>query len=92
MKKLFLMLVLMFIFTFTFSNQTFAGSIWGLIKNSGSEQIETNFYTIKVKGVNVRAYVFEVPEMKSICISVWGDGVQQLECKTYKEMGLEEND
>ena len=67
-----------------------AGSIWGLVKNSGLKDLPANGYTIEVKGVNIRAYVFEVKEMKSVCISVWGDGSQTLQCKTYKEIGITE--
>ena len=69
-------------------NDANAGGIWGMIKNAGMETREAKMFQVEVKGVNLRAYVFDVPEMKSICINTWGDNNQQLECKTYKEIGI----
>lgn len=66
-----------------------AGSIWGLVKNSGMKPIPSNGYTISVKGVDIRAYVFEVKEMNSVCVSVWGNNTNQLECKTYAQINEE---
>ena len=68
----------------------FSGGLWSMVKNSGLENIKTKPYAIEVKGTNIRAYIFEVPEMKSICISVWGSDTQTLQCKTYKEIGISE--
>jgi len=66
-----------------------ASGFWSIVKNSGLETIESKPYQIEVQGTNLRAYVFEVKPMKSVCISVWGGGrdVHTLECKTYKEIG-----
>lgn len=61
-----------------------------MVKNSGLETIKSKPYVIEVKGVNIRVYVFEIKEMKSICISAWGDGNSNLQCKTYKEIGIKE--
>ena len=65
-----------------------ASGLWSLVKNSGLETIQSKPYQIEVQGTNLRAYVFEVKPMKSVCISVWGGDrdVHTLECKTYKEM------
>ena len=62
--------------------------LWDMVKNAGGESIETNQYTIEVSGTNIRGYVFDVPAMKSICISVWGQegSSHQLDCKTYAEI------
>ena len=84
MKKVIMIVLLLTLV----SSNAFAGSVWGLIKNSGLEERKSKGFTVEVKGVDIRAYVFDVPEMKSVCISTWGDGTQQLECKTYKEMEL----
>jgi len=68
-----------------------AGGIWDMIKNSSSNgKIETKQYTIEVAGTNIRGYVYDVPEMKSICWNVFTDRTQQLDCKTYNEMGIED--
>ncbi len=75
---------------FCFTNEAHAGGLWSMMKNSGLEVREPTSFTIEVEGTNIRAYVFDVPEMKSICISVWGSSTQQLECKTYKEISEEE--
>lgn len=66
-----------------------ASGLWSIVKNSGLETIESKPYQIEVKGTNLRAYVFEVKPMNSVCISVWGGDrdVHTLECKTYKEIG-----
>lgn len=67
-----------------------AGGLWSMVKNTNSEgTIETKQYTIEVSGTDIRAYVFNVPAMKSICISAWGStgASHQLQCKTYKEIG-----
>ncbi len=51
-----------------------AGDLFSMINNLDSaKKIETKKYTIEVSGSNLRGYVFNVPKMKSICISVWGD-------------------
>ena len=66
-----------------------AGGLWSFVKNASSDgYIKTKQYTIEVAGTDIRGYVFNVPEMKSICISVWAgrDSSHQLECKTYKEI------
>jgi len=70
------------------ASSVYAGGIWSMIKNSGLENIKSNAYTIEVEGVDIRAYVFEVKELNSICISVWGghSASHQLECKTYAEI------
>lgn len=86
MKKILLLLAIAVLF----STPALAGSIWGMIKNTGGEDREAKQITIEVRGVNIRAYIFDVPEMKSMCISAWGDGEHQLECKTYKEIGMKE--
>lgn len=70
-----------------------AGGLWSMVKNAGSDGVlNTKQYTIEVAGTDIRGYVFNVPEMKSICLSVWGgkSDSHQLECKTYKEIGIEE--
>ena len=67
-----------------------AGGLWDMVKNNSSDgTIKTKQYTIEVSGTDIRGYVMEVPEMKSVCISVWGSNSSshQLVCKTYKEMG-----
>lgn len=86
MKKLLLTAILLGS-TFTAS----ASGLWSLVKNSGMETLESKPYQIEVKGANIRAYVFDVPAMKSVCISVWAADrdVYTLDCKTYVEMGVE---
>ena len=67
-----------------------AGGIWSMIKNSNSDgTLQAKQYTIEVSGADIRGYILNVPEMKSVCFSVWGSGSSshQLVCKTYKEMG-----
>jgi len=89
MKKVmvgFIMLVMLAIPGYAFS-----GGLWSMAKNAGLEKIQSNAYVIEVKGTNIRAYVFDVKEMKSVCINVWGSNNQTLECKTYKEMGITDN-
>ena len=68
-----------------------ASGFWSMLKNSTSDgKIDTKQYSIEVSGTNIRGYVFNVPEMKSVCLSIWGGerDVHTLECKTYKEIGL----
>lgn len=84
MKKI----IMMFLMLFMMASTVQAGGIWSLIKNTGLETRQPKTFTIEVEGVNIRAYVFDVPEMKSICINVWGEDLQTLECKTYKEIGI----
>ena len=81
MKKLLLMAIL--------AIAAQAGGLWSMVKNSSSDgTIKTKQYTIEVSGTDIRGYVLNVPEMKSVCISVWGGNSysHQLVCKTYKEM------
>ena len=65
-----------------------AGGLWDMIKNSSSDgTIKTKQYTLEVAGVDTRAYIFNVPEMKSICIVTYSShGIPAISCKTYKEM------
>ncbi len=65
-----------------------AGGLWSMLKNSSADgTIKTKQYTIEISGADIRGYVFNAPDMKSICISVWGGTTShQLECKTYKEI------
>lgn len=67
-----------------------AGGIWDMVKNSSSDgTLKTKQYTIEVAGVNTRGYVFNVPEMKSICFLTYSSqGFPALACKTYKEIGI----
>lgn len=65
-----------------------AGSIWGLIKNSGLPTVKSKAFQIEVKGANLRGYIFQPPGLDMVCINVWGDDSQTLECKTFKELGL----
>ena len=88
MKKLIMLLV----FGTMISASVYAGGLWSIIKNTGIETRHPKTFTIEVEGVNIRAYVFDVPEMKSVCINIWGEDLQTLECKTYKEMGLKEKE
>jgi len=86
MNKILVFLILAFL-----TSSAYAGGIWSMIKNTGSDgTIATKQYTIEVAGTDIRGYVFNVKEMKSICISVWGSksASHQLECKTYKELGV----
>ena len=66
-----------------------AGGIWDMVKNAGSAgTIKTKQYTIEVAGTNVRGYVFQVPEMKSVCFVTYSSqGFPAMDCKTYKEIG-----
>ena len=65
-----------------------AGGIWDMVKNLSSDgTIKTKQYTIEVSGTNTRAYVFNVPEMKSICFVTYSSqGIPAMQCKTYKEI------
>ena len=65
-----------------------AGGIWDMVKNSSSDgTIKTKQYTIEVAGTNTRGYVFNVPEMKSICFVTYSSqGIPAMQCKTYKEI------
>jgi len=66
-----------------------AGGVWDMIKNSTSDgTLKTKQYTIQVAGTNTRGYVFNVPEMKSVCfITYSSQGIPAMQCKTYKEIG-----
>jgi len=66
-----------------------AGDIWDMIKNSNSQgTLSSKQYTIEVAGTNTRGYVFNVPEMKSICFVTYSSqGIPAMQCKTYKEIG-----
>lgn len=69
-----------------------AGGIWDMIKNTQSDgTIKTKQYTIDAYDVDIRGYVYDVPEMKSICWQVFSRGTHRLECKTYKEIGITKN-
>ena len=85
MKKL-VVLVLAIVM---FASSAFAGGIWDMVKNSDLTALKAKAYQLEVKGVNTRVYVFEVPEMHSVCTITYGDeSSSQMECKTYKEMGI----
>lgn len=66
-----------------------AGGIWDMVKNSSSDgTIKTKQYTIEVSGTNVRGYVINVPEMKSVCFVTYStQGIPAMQCKTLTEMG-----
>ena len=66
-----------------------AGGVWDMLKNSGSDgTLKTKQYTIEVSGVDTRGYVFNVPEMRSICFITYSSkGIPAMDCKTYKEIG-----
>jgi len=66
-----------------------AGGIWEMMKNSSSDgTLKTKQYTIEVSGTNTRGYIFNVPEMKSICFLTYSSqGIPAMVCKTYKEIG-----
>jgi len=87
MKKIMVSLLIMAMVMVPVS--AFSGGIWGMIKNTGLDKLQSKPYVIEVQGVNIRAYVFEIKEMRSVCVSVWGDSSQSLHCKTYKEIGIE---
>ena len=65
-----------------------AGGLWDMVKNTGSAgTLKSKQYTIEVAGTNTRAYVFEVPEMNSICFITYSSkGVPAMVCKTRSEM------
>lgn len=66
----------------------FAGGLWDMVKNSDLTPLKSKAYQLEVEGVNTRVYVFDVPEMTSICTITYGDETSsQMVCKTYKEMG-----
>jgi len=66
-----------------------AGGIWEMMKNSSSDgTLKTKQYTIEVSGTNTRGYIFNVPEMKSICFLTYSSqGSTAMVCKTHKEIG-----
>lgn len=66
-----------------------AGGIWDMMKNASSDgTLKTKQYTIEVSGTNTRGYIFNVPEMKSICFLTYSSqGIPAIVCKTYKEIG-----
>ena len=88
MKKT-MMILLIVVFM---AHTAFAGGIWDMVKNVGLEKINSKGYEVEVEGTNIRAYVFNVQLMKSVCTNVWGERTQTLECKTYKEMGLTQDE
>ncbi len=65
-----------------------AGGVWDMVKNASSDgTLKTKQYTIEVSGTNVRGYVMNVPEMKSVCfITYSSEGFPAMACKTYKEI------
>ena len=66
-----------------------AGGLWDMYKNSDLPTIQSKAYQLEVKGVNTRVYIFNAPEMKSVCTQTFGDEVvSTMQCKTYAEMGL----
>ncbi len=85
MKKILLITLAIALFT----TPATAGGLWDLAKNSDLETLPAKAYQIEVKGVNTRVYVFDVPEMKSVCTITYGDtSSSQMQCKTYQEMGI----
>ncbi len=71
------------------SISAYAGGVWDMVKNASSDgTLKTKQYTVEVSGTDVRAYVMNVPEMKSVCILTYSSkGHPAMTCKTYKEMG-----
>jgi molybdenum cofactor biosynthesis enzyme len=63
-----------------------AGGLWDMAKNIGKEKINSKTYVINVSGVDVRANVFTVPEMNSVCTIVWSDKSPTMVCKTMHEV------
>jgi hypothetical protein len=66
-----------------------AGGVWDMLKNTSSDgTIQTKQYTISVSGTDTRGYVFNVPEMKSVCFITYSSkGNPAMQCKTYTQMG-----
>jgi hypothetical protein len=65
-----------------------AGGLWDMVKNTSSDgNLKTKQYTIEVSGTNTRGYVFEVPEMNSVCFLTYSSqGIPAMDCKTYTEI------
>ena len=50
-----------------------AGGVWDLVKNTASDGIiNPKQYEIETSGVNNRAYVFYVKEMRATCVLTYG--------------------
>ncbi len=81
MKKIILVMII--------TISVYAGGVWDILKNTTSDKtLKTKQYTIEVAGVNVRGYVVNVPELKSICFITYStQGIPAMQCKTYKEIG-----
>lgn len=75
--------------TFLLTSAVFARGLWDMAKNLSSDgNIKTKQYTLEVSGTNTRGYVFEVPEMRSICFITYSSiGIPAIACKTYREIG-----
>jgi len=65
-----------------------AGGVWDMIKNTNSKgKLESVQYTLPVAGVDTRAYIVNVPDMKSTCFLTYSSqGIPAMDCKTHKEM------
>jgi len=88
MKKLIGAILISTLLVFAQPLTVTAGGVWSMVKNMGLQnRTPVSTFVLEVEGVNLRVYVFDVPEMKSVCVNVWGEDVQTLECKTYQEIG-----
>lgn len=73
----------------SFATPALAGGLWDMYKNSDLPTKQATAFQLEVKGVNTRVYVFNVPEMQSVCTISYGDETaSQMVCKTYQEQGL----
>ena len=68
----------------------YAGGIWSMLKNAGLTQVQSQAFVIEVEGVDIRGYTFKPVGVDMVCVSVWGgkSSSHQLECKSFKELGL----
>ena len=81
--------VLVLIILIAFATPALAGGLWDMYKNSDLPTKQATAFQLEVKGVNTRVYVFNVPEMKSVCTISYGDETaSQMVCKTYDQMAL----
>lgn len=93
MRKILVPFVLIAVFLVSTPVQASIGNaVWNAVKSAGSDRkVEPVQIEIEVAGNNARGYAFYVEEMKSMCFIVWGSsGSPVMECKTTKEMGVEE--
>ena len=75
---------------FFVSISLYAGGVWSMVKNVGLPTAKSKPFQIEVQGTNIRGYTFKPRGVDMVCVNIWGENTQTLECKTFKELGIKE--